>query len=65
MRPRGSWDRSDPTTSPAPRPRGLAAYGLAVGLAFVAPLAALAIHAVSAGYYAFDQASMRLVATTR
>ena len=43
---------------------GLAAYGLAVGLAFVAPLAALAIHAVSAGYYAFDQASMRPVGTT-
>ncbi len=40
---------------------GLAAYGLAVGLAFVVPFAALAIHAVSAGYYAFDQASMRPV----
>jgi uncharacterized membrane protein len=37
---------------------GLAAYGLAVGLAFVAPYAALAIHAVSAGYYAFDQATV-------
>ena len=36
---------------------GLAAYGLAVGLAFVVPYAALAIHAVSAAYYAFDQAS--------
>jgi uncharacterized membrane protein len=36
---------------------GLAAYGLAVGLAFVVPYAALTIHAVSAGYYAFDQAS--------
>lgn len=37
---------------------GLAAYGLAVGLAFVVPVAALAIHAVSAGYYAFDQATL-------
>jgi uncharacterized membrane protein len=37
---------------------GLAAYGLAVGLAFVAPYAALAIHAISAGYYAFDQATL-------
>ena len=37
---------------------GLAAYGLAVGLAFVAPYAALAIHALSAGYYAFDQATV-------
>jgi uncharacterized membrane protein len=37
---------------------GLAAYGLAVGLAFVAPYAALAIHAVTAGYYAFDQAAL-------
>ena len=37
---------------------GLAAYGLAVGLAFVVPYAALAIHAVSAGYYAFDQATL-------
>jgi TMEM175 potassium channel family protein len=37
---------------------GLAAYGLAVGLAFVLPYAALAIHAVSAGYYAFDQATL-------
>jgi TMEM175 potassium channel family protein len=36
---------------------GLAAYGLAVALAFVVPYAALAIHAVSAGYYAFDQAT--------
>jgi uncharacterized membrane protein len=36
---------------------GLAAYGLAIGLAFVVPYAALAIHAVSAAYYAFDQAS--------
>jgi uncharacterized membrane protein len=36
---------------------GLAAYGLAVGLAFVMPYAALAIHAVSAAYYAFDQAT--------
>ena len=35
-----------------------AAYGIAVGLAFVAPYAALAIHAVSAGYYAFDQATV-------
>jgi uncharacterized membrane protein len=37
---------------------GLAAYGLAVGVAFVAPYAALAIHAVTAGYYAFDQATL-------
>ena len=37
---------------------GLAAYGLAVGLALVAPYAALAIHAISAGYYAFDQATL-------
>lgn len=37
---------------------GLAAYGLAVGLAFVVPYAALAIHAVSAAYYAFDQATL-------
>jgi uncharacterized membrane protein len=37
---------------------GLAAYGLAVGLALVVPYAALAIHAVSAGYYAFDQATL-------
>jgi uncharacterized membrane protein len=37
---------------------GLAAYGLAVGLAFDVPYAALAIHAVSAGYYAFDQATL-------
>jgi uncharacterized membrane protein len=37
---------------------GLAAYGVAVGLAFVAPYAALAIHAISAGYYAFDQATL-------
>jgi TMEM175 potassium channel family protein len=37
---------------------GMAAYGLAVGLAFVAPYAALAIHATSAGYYAFDQATL-------
>jgi len=37
---------------------GLAAYGLAVGLAFVAPYVALTIHAVSAGYYAFDQATV-------
>jgi uncharacterized membrane protein len=37
---------------------GLAAYGLAVGLAFVAPYAALAIHAITAGYYAFDQATL-------
>jgi uncharacterized membrane protein len=37
---------------------GLAAYGLAVGLAFVVPYAALAIHALSAGYYAFDQATL-------
>jgi hypothetical protein len=36
---------------------GLAAYGLAVALAFVVPYAALAIHAVSAAYYAFDQAT--------
>ena len=36
---------------------GLAAYGLAVGLAFVVPYAALAIHAVTAAYYAFDQAT--------
>jgi uncharacterized membrane protein len=36
---------------------GLAAYGLAVALAFVVPYAALAIHALSAGYYAFDQAT--------
>jgi uncharacterized membrane protein len=38
---------------------GLAAYGLAVGLAFVVPYAALAIHALNAGYYAFDQATLR------
>jgi TMEM175 potassium channel family protein len=37
---------------------GLAAYALAFGLAFVAPYAALAIHAISAGYYAFDQATL-------
>jgi uncharacterized membrane protein len=37
---------------------GLAAYGLAVGLAFVVPYAALGIHAISAGYYAFDQATL-------
>ncbi|MGH4011943.1 MAG: hypothetical protein ACRDTH_27910 [Pseudonocardiaceae bacterium] len=37
---------------------GLAAYGLVVGLAFVVPYAALAIHALSAGYYAFDQATV-------
>ncbi len=37
---------------------GLAAYGLAVGLAFVVPYAALAIHALSAAYYAFDQATL-------
>jgi uncharacterized membrane protein len=36
---------------------GLAAYGLAVALAFLAPYAALAIHAISAAYYAFDQAT--------
>ncbi len=36
---------------------GLAAYGVAVGLAFVAPYAALAIHAAFAAYYAFDQAT--------
>ena len=36
---------------------GLAAYGLAVGLAFLVPYVALAIHAMSAGYYAFDQAT--------
>ncbi|HZA75140.1 MAG TPA: TMEM175 family protein [Acidimicrobiales bacterium] len=33
---------------------GLAAYGLAL----LVPYAALAIHAVSAGYYAFDQATL-------
>jgi uncharacterized membrane protein len=37
---------------------GLAAYGLAVGLSFVVPYAALAIHALSAAYYAFDQATV-------
>jgi uncharacterized membrane protein len=37
---------------------GLAAYGLAVGLAFLVPYAALAIHAISAGYYALDQATL-------
>jgi uncharacterized membrane protein len=37
---------------------GLAAYGVAVGLAFAVPFTALAIHAVSAGYYAFDQATL-------
>jgi uncharacterized membrane protein len=37
---------------------GLAAYGLAVALAFVMPYAALAIHAANAGYYAFDQATL-------
>ncbi|MGH9287896.1 MAG: TMEM175 family protein [Acidimicrobiales bacterium] len=37
---------------------GLAAYGLALGLALVVPYAALAIHAVSAGYYALDQATL-------
>jgi uncharacterized membrane protein len=37
---------------------GLGAYGLAVGLAFVVPYAALAIHAASAAYYAFDQATL-------
>jgi hypothetical protein len=37
---------------------GLAAYGLAVVLAFLVPYAALAIHAVSAGYYGFDQATL-------
>ena len=37
---------------------GLAAYGLAVALAFVMPYAALAIHAANAGYYAFDQAML-------
>jgi uncharacterized membrane protein len=37
---------------------GLGAYGLAVGLAFVVPYAALAIHALTAGYYAFDQATL-------
>lgn len=36
---------------------GLAAYGLALGLAFVVPYVALAIHAVSAAYYALDQAT--------
>jgi uncharacterized membrane protein len=36
---------------------GLAAYGVAIGLAFVVPYAALTIHALSASYYAFDQAS--------
>jgi hypothetical protein len=36
---------------------GLAAYGVAVGLAFLWPYAALAIHAMSAAYYAFDQAT--------
>jgi uncharacterized membrane protein len=36
---------------------GLAAYGAAVGLAFVVPYAALAMHAVFAAYYAFDQAT--------
>src|ERR671910_1220440 len=59
-------DRLVPPLSPPPsvgagRIRfglGLAAYGLAVGLSFVVPYAALAIHAVSAGYYAFDQATL-------
>jgi uncharacterized membrane protein len=37
---------------------GFAAYGLAVGLAFVVPYASLTIHAVSACYYAFDPATM-------
>jgi hypothetical protein len=41
---------------------GLAAYGLAVGLAFVVPYAALAIHAVFAAYYAFDQATFQAAA---
>src|SRR5262245_43032063 len=36
---------------------GLAAYGAAVELAFVSPYAALAIHAVFAAYYGFDQAT--------
>jgi TMEM175 potassium channel family protein len=37
---------------------GLAAYGLAVGVAFVQPYVALAIHALMAAYYAFDQATL-------
>jgi uncharacterized membrane protein len=38
---------------------GLFAYGLALALAFVVPLVSLAIHAASAAYYAFDQATVR------
>jgi uncharacterized membrane protein len=37
---------------------GLATYALALVLSFVEPYVALAIHAVSAGYYAMDQATL-------
>jgi uncharacterized membrane protein len=38
---------------------GLAVYAAAIGLAFVVPYAALGLHAASACYYAFDQATLQ------
>jgi uncharacterized membrane protein len=38
---------------------GLAFYSLAFAVSFVAPYVALAMHALSAGYYAFDQATLQ------
>ena len=41
---------------------GLLFYSLAFAIAFVAPYVALAMHAISAAYYAFDQATIQAVA---
>lgn len=38
---------------------GLGFYSVAFAVAFVAPYVALAMHAISAGYYAFDQATLQ------
>jgi uncharacterized membrane protein len=38
---------------------GLAFYSLALIISFVTPYVALAMHALSAGYYAFDQATLQ------
>jgi uncharacterized membrane protein len=40
---------------------GLGFYSLAFAIAFVAPYVALVMHALSAGYYAFDQATLQSV----
>jgi uncharacterized membrane protein len=42
---------------------GLLAYSVAFGVAFLAPYAALALHAAMALYYAFDQATIQRPAT--